>query len=117
MENILPIIQKEADKLKKVLKILNFSEDSANEEYKKLIDLITLNVSLDLLSKKGYKSESGEVDAKEIEEFIKDNYTPEEIKVAIEESVNKTTKNYFSTLLKDVPAEKIEEIEKIIEER
>ena len=117
MENILPIIKEEIKKFKEVFKIIGFSEEKSDEHFQELIDLIVLNITVNLLSKKGYRSKDGKVDVQEIGDFIKNKYSPKEIKNVVKEIVNKTTKKYFLPFLENVSEDKLKEIKKLFKQK
>lgn len=107
-------IEKEVEKVKNVLKILDFSEEEINEHLGKISNLLLLNIAADILISKGYRSKDGKLDISEIENFVKENYSADEIKKVVEKSAVEVIRDYFEQILDGVDKEKIAQIEEVI---
>jgi hypothetical protein len=106
-------IQKEIQKLKKVMEILNFSEKEINEQLNELEFLLRFNVILEVLKRKGYHVEH-EFDFEKVEKFLREKCLPEEIKEIGKEIATNFLTDYLNAITKNTPKEKKEKIEEIL---
>ena len=107
-------VKEEIEKVRQILEILNFSPAEINARMQKLTELILLNISTNLLLEKNYRSKNGKMNFEEIEKFIKENYSPNEVKKIVKESATATIADYFEQILKNVSKEKLAQIEKML---
>lgn len=110
METIIHEIQK----IKKVLGVLDFTEQEIAKQLDKIGKLLMMKISIEALEKKGYRSIDGKFDYVGIEKFLKENYSQEEIKNISKEIGTKFIVDYFANIMKDITNEKRIKIETIL---
>lgn len=105
----------EIQKIKKALEILGFSEREISKQINEMGKLLMVKILTEALEKKGYKSIDGSFNSSNIEKFLKENYSQEEILKISKEISAKFIADYFANITKNVPNEKRVEVGKIID--
>jgi len=108
------IIEQDIKKVTEALKILDFSKEEITRQLNKIGELLIMKISINLLEKKEYQSVDGGFDYLAVEKFLKENYSPEEIKDTARKISNKLITNYFTNIMKSADDEKRAKIEAIL---
>ncbi len=89
----------ELDNVKQILRILGLSDADAANQFDQLVRVIIMRVTLRTLAPKGYTL-SGDVDPKGVEDFLKQHFTEDEIKVILRDEVMAVLQSYFTDALR-----------------
>lgn len=108
------IIQHDIQKIKNVFKILDFSEKEITKQLARIGQLLMMQISIEALARKGYKTNDGKFDYNDIEKFLKENYSQEKVKNISKEVGNKFITNYFANVLKNISKEQETKIKAIL---
>jgi hypothetical protein len=107
-------IQKEIQKLKEILKILNFSEEDINKQLAQLEILISLSVTAEILKIKGFQLTDSEISKEEAEIILKEKTSPEEVREIGKEISSKFLSDYFDAITENITEEQIKKIQEIL---
>lgn len=110
-------IVKEIEKIKNIMKILDFSDEQIEKQVKELGEVLVMTIWIKLIEGKDSSAIQGEPNEDDIKNFVKDNYSPEEAEKIIETESEKIITGYFTEIMKDAPQEKLEQIKTILEEK
>jgi hypothetical protein len=72
------------------------------------------NISIQALKNKKFQPQLSSLNIDEIEDFIKTNYSADELKTVMEASIIQTTTDFFTKVLAQLPDEKVEQFKGVI---
>lgn len=107
-------INNEIEKIKKVLEVAGFSEEKTEKTIARIGEVLLAKIMVEALERKGYKSESGDFDAGNVEKFLEENYSVDEMQELSKEVGTKFMTEYFANILQGVSDKKLEKVKEII---
>lgn len=108
------IATNEIQKIKKVLEILDFQPEEIDKTVSQIEKIMTAKIFAEALERKNFKSSNGEYNDEEVQKFLNDNYPQDKMAVIVKEVGTKFVTDYFANILKNVPEEKLKEVEDLI---
>jgi hypothetical protein len=111
------IIDEEVKKTLAIFNILELPQEEAEKHVKKLQDALLLDMAAEAYAEKGHMFSDVDFTQDGVEDFLMDNYDEKEIEEVLARVSRDTIVEYFSKILKDVPEEKMEKINEILESK
>ena len=101
--------------IKKMFKILNFSDKEIVDHMDKLGEMLLMDVVAEALVQKEIGFDEEIKDKDDVAKFLLENCSPEEIKDITDIVFRDAVVEYFSKILKNQPEDKKEEVEEILD--
>lgn len=107
------------EKIKTILKILDFSDEQIIKQMKELGEVMIMSIWLRFSETKNNQSLQTlkqEFTQENLEKFLNENYSKEEIQDIIKQESEKIITDYFTEISKNASEEKLSAIEKVLED-
>lgn len=114
MEIIQEQIQKNLQKLKDIMVILNFSEEEIAKQTSSLGEVLIMSAWAKASEGKDTSAISQKPTQEELQAFLKANYTPEEIQKIMQEEGEKVIGGYLAEITKGVAQDKLDKIDVVL---
>lgn len=108
-------IQAEAEKIKKIFSLLNYTDETATNHLNRIQELILGAVIQRVVEEKGTPDPDGNSE-ESLQDFLDKNVKPDELKTMFSEETKRITTEYFESILTNIDEKTSQEIKDIISE-